>query len=117
MTNPEKSRIAVEARDAVKKETHDFIVQLFESQVFIFKDISVVDLFLKNIIEGEDFNFLSGYTDDDIVEKLNSIASELDIKRRDTSHGLDRKILDRYKKSIENSIDQILAIYEIKAKV
>ena len=86
-----------EIRDAVKKETYDFIVGIFNDQGFNFNSVNSVRAFLKKIREGNSFK---EYTDSYILEKLSIIAEELKSKIEDETHGLDRVILSKFAGSI-----------------
>jgi|GEM_PF-3379319 len=86
-----------EIRDAVKKETYDFILDVFNREGFAFESIDSLKVFLKKARDGDSFK---EYTDSFILEKLSVIAEELKSKIEDEAHGLDRVILSKFAGSI-----------------
>lgn len=86
-----------EIRDAVKKETYDFILDVFNREGFTFESIDSLRVFLKKNRDGDSFK---EYTDSFILEKLSVIAEELKSKIEDETHGLDRVILSKFVGSI-----------------
>lgn len=111
----EQKKSVREIREAVKKETYDFVLETFNSEGFSFAEIKKLNSALKKMRSDGSLKDSDLVGDMDLISRLNNIAKKI-YEKAFSNNQLDIVILLRYKFRVEGIIDKIFEINCIDMK-